>query len=239
VIRKRVLICYHRLTKMNLTKPMPRSAVAIGRAIASILLIGVAGFAQSPSISSYRDPVELVRMAVQNEIKASRDSTARFLFRGTRTTPKGSTTKIYVETNEATAGLVVAYNGNPLTPEQRQAEQARLERFIKDPDELRKKRAQEHEDAERTMRIVRALPDAFLYENAGAETGSPGIGRTGDPLVKLTFRPNPRYDPPSRVEEVRRACRDTCWWTQIAAVSPAWMARSSGKLASAGGFSAT
>jgi hypothetical protein len=52
------------------------------------------------------------------------------------------------------------------------------------------------------MRIVRALPDAFLYEFAGEEPGSEGIGRAGAALVKLNFRPNPRYEPPSRVEEV-------------------------------------
>ena len=124
------------------------------------------------------------------------------MVRGVKTTAKGSTTKIYVETSEATAGLIVAYDGKPLTPEQRQAEQARLERFVNDPEELRKKRAQEHEDAERSLRIIRALPNAFFFEYAGEETGSPGIGRVGEPLVKLTFRPNPSYRPPSHVEEV-------------------------------------
>ena len=144
----------------------------------------------------------MVRKAVRNELKESRESSVHFMFRGVKTTPKGSTTKIYVETNEATAGLIVAYDGKPLTAEQRRGEQQRLERFVKNPEELRKKRAQEHEDAERTSRIVRAFPDAFLYEYDGEETGSPGIGRLGDPLVKLKFRPNPKYRPPSRVEEV-------------------------------------
>ncbi len=46
------------------------------------------------------------------------------------------------------------------------------------------------------------MPDAFLFEEAGEEIGSTGIGRAGDPLVKLNFRPNPNYQPPSHVEEV-------------------------------------
>jgi hypothetical protein len=139
---------------------------------------------------------------VQNEIKASNDDTARFLFRGTKTTPKGSTTRLYVETKEITAGLVIAYNGHPLTLQQRQAEEARVERFIHDPEELKRKGDQERDNAERTMRIVRALPDAFLFEYAGEEPGSEGIGRVGDPLLKLKFQPNPHYQPPSHVEEV-------------------------------------
>ncbi len=170
---------------------------------ACILLLTAASFAGQPAtVPSYRDPAELVRRTVQNEIKAADDDSARFLFHGTKTTPKGSTARIYVETKEATAGLVVAYNGQALTPEQRQEEEARVRRFLDRPEELKKKRDQEHENAERTMRIVRALPDAFLFEYAGEERGSEGIGRSGDPLVKLKFRPNPNYHPPSRVEEI-------------------------------------
>jgi hypothetical protein len=168
-----------------------------------MVLLTAACFAspQEP-VASQPEPGELVRRVVRNEIKTASEDTDRFMFRGTKTTPKGSTTKIYVETREATAGLVVAYNGKPLTPNQRRAEEARLERFLNNPEELKKKRNQEREDEERTLRIVRAIPDAFLFEYAGEEQGSPGIGRVGDPLVKLKFRPSPRYQPPSRVEQI-------------------------------------
>jgi len=178
-------------------------ARSIAHAGAWILLLTATSFTGQPAkVSSYRDPAELVRKAVQNEIKAANDDSARFLFRGTKTTPQGSTTFLYVETKEATAGLVIAYNGNPLTPEQRHAEEARVERFINHPEELKKKREQERASAERTLRIVRALPDAFLFEYDGEEQGSEGIGRAGETLVKLKFRPNPHYQPPSHVEEV-------------------------------------
>jgi len=179
------------------------TAHCIAQTSAWILLLTAAGFGGQPAtVSSSPDPAALVRKAVQNEINAANDDSAHFLFRGTKTTPKGSTTKLYVETKEATAGLVIANNGKPLTPEQRRAEAARVERFVNHPEELKKKREQERDSAERTLRIVRALPDAFLFEYAGKEPGSEGMGRAGDPLVKLEFRPNPRYQPPSRVEEV-------------------------------------
>jgi hypothetical protein len=176
----------------------------VTRAIGAwILLLAAAGFAGQPeTIDAHHDPADLVRKAVQNEIKAANDDTVHFLFRGTKTTPQGSATRIYVETKEATAGLVVAYNGKPLTPEQRHDEEARVERFITNPEELKKKREQERGYAERSLRIIRALPEAFLFEYAGEEQGSESIGRAGDPLVKLTFRPNPHFQPPSRVEEV-------------------------------------
>jgi hypothetical protein len=49
---------------------------------------------------------------------------------------------------------------------------------------------------------MRALPNAFIYEYDGIETGRPGIGKQGDELVRLKFRPNPKFNPPSRVEQV-------------------------------------
>jgi hypothetical protein len=175
----------------------------VARICACILLSVAAGFAGQPdTISAYPNPAEMVRKAVHNELKAADDDTARFLFRGTKTTPKGSTTRLYVETRDATAGLVIAYNGKTLTPAQQKDEEARVRRFIDNPDELNKKREQERSNAEHTMRIVRALPDAFLFEYAGEEPASEGIGRSGSSLVKLKFRPNPSYEPPSRVEEV-------------------------------------
>ncbi|MGA8300996.1 MAG: hypothetical protein WB817_16060, partial [Terriglobales bacterium] len=175
--------------------------------VAAILASANLSTAQSatgtPKFSASRDVKDLVRKAAQNELKANQSAAAEhFMFRGVKTTPKGTTTKLYAETREGSAGLVIAYDGKPLTPDQQRDEQARLQRFINNPDELRKKRAQEREDADRTTRIMTALPDAFLFEEAGEEIGSTGIGRTGDPLVKLNFRPNPNYQPPSRVEEV-------------------------------------
>jgi len=180
-------------------------SIVVARAVLLMILLGAVAYAQT-TVSSYHDPRDLVRKAVTNEINANSGS-IKFMFRGTKTTPKGSTTKIYVETKEATAGVVIAYNGKPLTPAQRADEQNRNQRFLKNPDELRKKRAQEHEDAERTARIMRALPDAFLFEPEGQEPGSAGIGHEGDPLVKLRFRPNPDYRPPSHVEEVLTGMR--------------------------------
>jgi len=146
-------------------------------------------------------PRELVRRTVDNEIKTS-NSNVNFMFKDFKETPGGSQTKLLVETRQATAGLVVAINGKPLSPEQREAEIARVERFVQNPDELHKKQKQEKEDAERVTRIMKALPDAFLYEPAGTEPGSETVGRLGDDLVKLKFHPNPDYSPPSHVEQV-------------------------------------
>jgi|SRR5262252_6668995 len=170
------------------------------RSVVATLSLTVMALAQQQNAPRLA-PQELVRRTIDNEAHSTSGGN-RFMYRGTKTTPKGSTTKLYVETKEGTAGMVIAYDGHPLNPDQRRAEQERIQRFIDNPEELRKKRKQEQDDAERTMRIVRALPSAFLYEYDGEEKGVPGLGRTGDPLVRLRFRPNPQYEPPTRVEQV-------------------------------------
>ena len=168
-----------------------------------LLLSSVATFAdEQTNPASYSTPVQLIRKVIQNEIKAANDDGTRLSFRGLKTTPKGSATKLYVETRLATAAEVIAYDGKPLNRQQRQAEEARIERFINNPDELKRKCDQDHETAERTLRILRALPDAFLFEYAGEQPGSDAIGRAGARLLKFNFRPKSTYQPPSRLEEV-------------------------------------
>lgn len=162
------------------------------------LLLVAACFAQRTPAN----PGDLVRIAVDNEIQAAKDPSARFMFRSTKTNPRGTVTKVFVQAKEATAGMVVAYNGKPLTQEQRVAEEARVDRFINNPEEMRKKRKQEQDDADRTSRILRAIPDAFLFEYAGEQPAPPGVGKPGTTLTVLEFRPNPGYQPPSRVEQI-------------------------------------
>lgn len=150
---------------------------------------------------------ELVRQAVAHEIDASKDSTHKHLFRSRKQLPRGSQTRLYVETSDAMAAITIAYNDQPLTAAQEKAEQDHLAWLAGNPEQLRKKHAREKEDADRTIRMLRALPDAFLYEYDGSETGEPGLGKVGAPLKKLNFTPNPSYVPPTRVEQVLQGMR--------------------------------
>lgn len=174
-------------------------ALAAWLAIAS----GVMVYGQEATSES---PNELVRQTVSNEIR-SNNGGAKFIFKDYKETPHGSQTKLIAETTDGTAGLLVAVNGKPLTPVQREAEEARLDGLMRNPTELKKKQRAEREDAERTTKIMKALPDAFLFQRDGTEIGTEGVGNPGDELVRLTFRPNPKYDPPSRTELVLTGMR--------------------------------
>lgn len=145
-------------------------------------------------------PIDLVRQTVQNEINSN--ATTKFMFRQREENGHGSQTKLIVETKELAAGMLVAINDKPLTVEERQNEQARLDGLVNNPQELKKKQKADREDTERTNKIMKALPDAFLYEPDGVQTGTNEVGCLGDELVRLKFRPNPEYNPPSHTEQV-------------------------------------
>lgn len=174
-------------------RPFRKAVLLLG----SGALFSTGLWSQTPQIPA----VELVRRTVRNETNP-RQEPANFMFRTDKKNAQGSQTRLMVDTKEAMVGVTVARDGKPLGQEEQAAEFARVQRFVDDPDELRKKHSREKEDAERTARIVRALPDAFEYEYGEATLGSMGVGKTGDPLVRVNFHPKPGYEPPSRVEQV-------------------------------------
>jgi len=146
-------------------------------------------------------PSEMVRRCSQHELDAQNNA-PRYMFLLRRQTAHVTETKLVVETNEALAGRVLAYNDKELAGESLKSEDARVERFVRDPEELRKKQREEHDNRERFNRILRAMPNAFLWEYDGFEPAASGLGRPGEQLVRLKFRPNPQYDPPTRVEQL-------------------------------------
>ncbi|MEP6644537.1 MAG: hypothetical protein ABJA69_08560, partial [Acidobacteriaceae bacterium] len=112
-----------------------------------VVLGSASALGQSPSQS----PVDLVRQTVQYEIQTAQDS-PKFFFRERKQTQNGSQTKLIVETRDLMAGMLVAVNDQALSPEQRQAEYARVERIVNDPAERRRRERQDKEDTDRTKR---------------------------------------------------------------------------------------
>jgi len=185
---------------------MPRAPDTFGRKFwllwCTLFLIGTTPLPAQEAKQPETPPGDLVRQVVAEEVAAANKADAKHMFRSRKQTPRGSQTRLYVETKEALAGMLVAVNDHPISTEQRQQEEGHLAWLIDNPDELRKKHAHEKEDAERTLRVVKALPDAFRYEYTALENGDSELGKAGDQMVRLKFTPNPAYSPPSRVEQV-------------------------------------
>jgi hypothetical protein len=173
---------------------------------ASWTVIVIFSFVLTLSAQEANKPVmsaaELMRVTVQNEMAAANYSEIKHMFCSRKSGGKESQTHLYVETTQAMAGMLIATDGHPLTPEQKLAETKRLNTLLSNPDALRRKRAREKEDTDHSLRILKALPDAFRYEYDGTEPATAAVGGVGAQLVRLKFTPNPSYVAPSHVEQV-------------------------------------
>ena len=142
------------------------------------------------------NPRDLVRRAIVNENRQEPNK-QYFMFREIKRTKTGSVeTREMVQTPEAMLARLVAIDGKALTDEQRQKEDARLNRLVNQPDELVKKKKEQKEDDDRVRKMVAAIPDAFNFEYVGTEKGP-----SGDEVV-LKFTPNDNWDPPNRELQV-------------------------------------
>ncbi len=161
----------------------------------SVLLLAFAALAlcadaqeQLPRIVA----AEFVRQAVTNELKAA-NAPGHYMYRLHKQTARGSETKAMIETKDWLIGRTVQVNGKLVPPAQRQKEEQRLARLLGDPEQLRKEEHEQRKEEERVRNMVKALPDAFLYDYAGAAKNSETDG-----LARLTFQPYPAFRPPSR-----------------------------------------
>jgi hypothetical protein len=184
-------------------KSWRNTACAVLAALLLAIPVSTTGQSSAPQSSGPEkpDPGELVRQAVATEVAAFQDPSVKHQFRSRKQTPHGSQTKLYVETHDAMAGMVIAYNDRPVTEAELAGEQAHLQGLLDQPEQLRHKQAQEKEVTDRFVRILKALPDVYVYEYDGAETATADFGKSGSPLVRLKFRPNPNYTPPSHLSE--------------------------------------
>src|SRR5579863_1460594 len=177
-----------------------RGASRTGVVILSIAMAG-SGSAQDspgPQIS----PQQLMRATVANEVAAANNRAVKFMFCSRKQTSKGVQDKVYAEANEAVASMAVSDSEHPLSSQQQSTEMNKLAQLANSPSDLRRKQEHGNQELDHTLRIVKALPDAFTYEYAGSENGEPGLGKSGSQLVRLHFKPNPSYTPPSMVEQV-------------------------------------
>jgi hypothetical protein len=126
-------------------------------------------------------------------------------YRLRKVSPRLATTKLIVETRDGDVAHLVAVNDEPLSPEDKQKEEARLQSLIADPSLQRHRQDREKGDSERARKVMRALPDAFIYTYAGIVETPHG------PSYRLTFQPNSKFDPQDLEAQVLKGMAGEMW----------------------------
>jgi hypothetical protein len=155
------------------------------------------------------DAVALVRRAIQNrEDAAKTHRPLRYLLR--KTDDHRDTTKDIIETDQGDVARLIAINNQPLTAEANQAELDRLNTLANHPEIQEHRHQREQKDAARVNRLMRLLPDAFLYRDQGATPCPSGEGT----CHHLTFYANPTFEPPDVEANIFRGLAGDLWIDQ-------------------------
>jgi hypothetical protein len=160
----------------------------------SVVFLVLLASASSSSMASGSpdDARDFVRTVVANELAADANDHSRWMYRDDNKGPGKNTVKLVIQTSEGDLSKTVEKDGHPLTPQQQEEEEQKIDAFVEDAN-LRQKQKQDHErDAEKASSLTKMLPDAFLWTFA----------ERNDAETTLRFEPNPQFEPPTREARV-------------------------------------
>jgi hypothetical protein len=163
-----------------------------------LLLLSRMGSAQSETRLL---PADLVKAVINRELKTSDVNEIRWKYLLNKEADGKQETREVVETKSGSLDRLIAVAGKPLTDAQQRGETERILRLSRNPDEQRKLEQTRRKDAEQCNAFLRMIPEAFLF--AYAEQS----GR----LIKLTFKPDPHFQPPSREAKVLHEMAGEIW----------------------------
>lgn len=167
-------------------------------------LIATVGGAEHPSPSLPplpSDPNQFVRSMVQHELDAEDKDQSHWRYRLHKEDDAGASDRDVIETREGSLARTLLINGQPLNADQRLKDDERMKKLVVDPDERARRDKRNKQDEQKYQELLKAIPDAFIFKYDGTE---------GD-LTRLTFTPNPHYDPPSRELTVYHAMAGSLW----------------------------
>lgn len=127
----------------------------------------------------------MIATTVQAELAADRNDHTAYAYYDHDVTPDHDTLVYVIETPQGNLHRKVEDHGRKLTPDERRAEDARLQQLLGDSSEQSKRRKDEAHDDDQAQKMLNLLPEAFLW-TVKAETPE---------TVTLDFKPDPAYQP--------------------------------------------
>jgi hypothetical protein len=152
----------------------------------------------SPALALSPHPAEapakandLLRVAIANEKLSAKNQ--YFAWTDRLQKPRGTVTKLMVDTPQGILARTVAINDKPLSAEERKQDDERINRLL-DPKTMHDKAKRQRDDQQHIERLLFALPNAFLCEYA-----APGHE---DRNLRLECAPNPDFSPPNYESQI-------------------------------------
>ena len=160
-----------------------------------------AAFGQSAPADRAISANDLARAVVANELKVQDERHSRWMYRVDREEQGKKKAKEVVQTGQGSLDRLVAVDGHPLNAKEQQDERDRIENLVRNPAEQQRLEQTKRKDAEQCKTFFKMIPDALTFSYAG---------RDGD-LIKLSYRPNPGFQPPTREARVFHEMEGEMW----------------------------
>jgi len=153
-----------------------------------------------PGPSSQVSADDLAQRVITNELNFQSDHT-NWMYRLEKEQSGKKRVEEIIETKEGSLSRLLSIDDRPLSAKQQEEETQRMQELMTSRTAKRKlQRALEAETLQ-GRRLFKMLPDAFMFNYAGGD---------GD-LVKLSFRPNPNFHPPSMEARVFHDMEGEMW----------------------------
>jgi hypothetical protein len=170
----------------------PRKFVLLSQSAAVSFLLCMASLAlhgdatEVPRAADTPAAAELVSSVVANEL-ADREKLRKWVCMVEKREGKQTLTEVKVDTKDGPLFRLLAIDGAALNSDQRRQDDARIARLMKDPRPLLKLKQAETDDELKLQKLLSLMPQAFVFDYDGTEGN----------LLRVKFRPNPGYVPPT------------------------------------------
>jgi len=168
-------------------------------ALTLTIIFGVFAYSQSVP-SSQVSANDLAQRVVTNELNFQ-DDHSNWMYRLEKEQYGKKQVEEIVETKEGSFSRLLSVNDRPLTAKQQLEEDHRVQELLTSRSAQLKLRRTLNAETLQGRRLFKMLPAAFVFNYAGSDGN----------LVKLSFRPNPTFHPPSLEARVFHDMEGEMW----------------------------
>lgn len=174
---------------------------AVASMIVWVLFCCAPVLAQGPSADNKLSASELLRRAVDGELKGQADDHTHWMYQVKEIHSGKEEVRCVVETKQGELDRLLSVNGKRISAEQEKQEDHRIASLLNKPDVTKKRQKEQQKDARQTEDMFQMLPKALTVK----------YGQRKDDLVELLFEPNPNFDPPTREASVFHSMEGRIW----------------------------
>ena len=177
-----------------------RTVCGAATILVSIILFEPATLSQSDSGSLAVSANDLARRVITNELKFQDDHT-NWMYRLEKEQYGKKQVEEIIETKEGSLSRLLSINDQPLTAKQQEEEDQRVRELMTSRSAKRKLQRALEAEILQGRRLFKMLPDAFVFNYAGGDGN----------VIRLSFRPNPNFNPPSLEARVFHDMEGELW----------------------------